>query len=105
MIVLPTTPEDSAQSDEEVKAVQFIDYEYANPSPAAFDLANHFAEFAGFDCDYDMVPTRSVRRGFLSQYVQSYRYHRGIPESEQEAMVDRLFEDVDRFHGLPGLYW
>ena len=27
-------------------SVSFIDYEYATPSPAAFDIGNHFAEFA-----------------------------------------------------------
>jgi len=99
--------EESIESgpDEEVRKVHFIDYEYANPSPAAFDLANHFAEWAGYDCDYSMVPTRFVRRQFLSQYIQSYRYHREIPDSAHEEMVDRLYEDVDRFRGIPGLYW
>lgn len=99
--------EESTESgpDEEVRTVHFIDYEYANPSPAAFDLANHFAEWAGYDCDYSMVPTRPVRRQFLSQYIQSYRYHRDIPDSAHEEMVDRLYEDVDRFRGIPGLYW
>lgn len=106
MIVLPQTEESSeSRSDNDVKTVHFIDYEYANPSPAAFDLANHFAEWAGFDCDYSQVPTRPVRRAFLSEYVQSYRYHRGIPDSAQDEMVDQLFDDVERFHGIPGLYW
>jgi ethanolamine kinase len=85
--------------------VQFIDYEYATPSPAAFDIANHFAEWGGYDCDYSMMPTRSVRRQFLTEYVKSYGQFRGIPESSQQEIVDRLYEDVDRFRGIPGLYW
>lgn len=106
VIVLPPT-EESNQSgpDEDVRTVHFIDYEYANPSPAAFDLSNHFAEWAGYDCDYSKVPTRSVRRQFLSNYIQSYRHQREIPDSAHEEMVDRLYDDVDHFRGIPGLYW
>lgn len=32
---------------EEKHSVTFIDYEYANYNYQAFDIANHFAEFAG----------------------------------------------------------
>jgi ethanolamine kinase len=31
--------------------VAFIDYEYAVTCPAAFDIANHFAEWGGYECD------------------------------------------------------
>ncbi|PYH87160.1 putative ethanolamine kinase [Aspergillus uvarum CBS 121591] len=110
VIVLPTEQQKQnghavTTGDQEPATVNFIDYEYATPSPAAFDIANHFAEWGGYDCDYNMMPTRSVRRQFLTEYVKSYRYHKGIPESFQPEIVDRLYEDVDRFRGIPGLYW
>jgi hypothetical protein len=54
---------------------------YATPSPAAFDLANHFAEWAGLDCDYCAVPSRSQRRAFLKEYLRSYRQHGGIAKN------------------------
>lgn len=101
MIILPS--EDRAPDGTET--VSFIDYEYATPSPAAFDIANHFAEWGGYNCDYSMMPTRSIRKEFLSEYVRSYSQHQGIPESLQPEIVDKLFHDVDRFRGLPGLYW
>ncbi|KAL4894063.1 kinase-like domain-containing protein [Aspergillus ambiguus] len=106
VITLPS-PENSAASSEEdaTATVQFIDYEYATPSPAAFDIANHFAEWAGYDCDFNMMPTRSVRRQFLTEYIHSYTHFKGIPESSQKELVDQLFHDVDRFRGIPGLYW
>ena len=85
--------------------MHFIDYEYATPSPAAFDIANHFAEWAGYDCDYGRVPTRTVRRGFLTEYVKSYSHHLNLLESSQEQIVDNLFKDIDRFRGIPGFYW
>ncbi|OJJ63549.1 hypothetical protein ASPSYDRAFT_243093 [Aspergillus sydowii CBS 593.65] len=101
VIILPS----EESSNDGVETVNFIDYEYATPSPAAFDLANHFAEWGGFNCDYGMMPTRSVRRRFLTEYVRSYAQHQGIPESSQPEIVDQLCEEVDRFRGLPGLYW
>ncbi|KAK9852291.1 hypothetical protein MYU51_008731 [Penicillium brevicompactum] len=103
VIVLPSdshpTPEDG------IAAVNFIDYEYAVPAPAAFDISNHLAEWGGYDCDYTMMPTKSVRRAFLTEYTKSYCEKSGLDASAQAEIVDRLYEDVDRFRGMPGLYW
>ena len=93
-----TTPSASAES------VSFIDYEYATPCPAAFDIANHFAEWGGYDCDYDMLPTRDVRREFLQEYLHAYStYSRS--DVEVLAQLNSLAQDVDRYRGMPGLYW
>ncbi|KAJ6180595.1 hypothetical protein N7519_011056 [Penicillium mononematosum] len=88
-----------------IAPVNFIDYEYAVPAPAAFDISNHLAEWGGYDCDYNMMPTKSVRRQFLTEYTKSYCEQRGLDASSQAEIVDRLYEDVDRFRGIPGLYW
>lgn len=87
---------------------------YATPSPAAFDLANHFAEWAGLECDYYAVPSRSQRRAFLKEYLQSYHMHKCSAASSHDArngttddeeLLEKLFQDVDRFRGVPGLLW
>lgn len=95
----------SAATEREIPpvSVSFIDYEYATPAPAAFDIANHFAEWGGFDCDFSVLPTRSQRRSFLSTYLQSYNSFRGRDFSS--ADLDTLVEQVDVFRGAPGLYW
>jgi ethanolamine kinase len=87
--------------------VSFIDYEYATPSPAAFDIANHFAEWGGFECEHHLLPTRSERLDFIREYIQSYEYHLGSGElqDDEEAKVQRLFAEVDIFRGIPGFYW
>ncbi|OQD89733.1 hypothetical protein PENANT_c002G08157 [Penicillium antarcticum] len=104
VIVLPS--EDNAPiSEDGIAPVNFIDYEYAVPAPAAFDISNHLAEWGGYDCDYNMMPTKSVRRQFLTEYTKSYCQQRGLDASSQAEIVDRLYEDVDRFRGIPGLYW
>jgi ethanolamine kinase len=104
--MIPPTTNGATHSHQDVEEVHFIDYEYATPSPAAFDIANHFAEWGGYDCDYNMMPTRSIRREFLTEYVKSFvKYGGKGADSDQQKVVDKLFQDVDRFRGIPGFYW
>ncbi|KAL7276705.1 hypothetical protein RUND412_000286 [Rhizina undulata] len=89
------------------KKVHFIDYEYATPCERAFDIANHFAEWGGFDCDYSLLPTKSTRREFIRQYLASFHQHRGdaLFKEAQEVEVEALMEEVDLFRAVPGFYW
>ncbi|KAH5334813.1 hypothetical protein HBI42_034930 [Parastagonospora nodorum] len=94
----------SASNESETAAtVTFIDYEYATPAPASFDIANHFAEWGGFDCDYSAMPTRRTRRAFLREYLRSFSTHQNRTYNESD--LDELFEQVDKFRGVPGFYW
>ncbi|KAK4226928.1 kinase-like domain-containing protein [Podospora fimiseda] len=110
VIVLPKA-NGVTNGEKATETVTFIDYEYATPSPAAFDLANHFAEWGGFDCDFSVLPTRAQRREFITEYIHSYFTHleEKKPGSsaniDQAAEVDRLLTEVDHFRGVPGFYW
>ncbi|KAK0633385.1 kinase-like domain-containing protein [Immersiella caudata] len=105
VIVIPKSID--ATSDKTTETVTFIDYEYATPSPAAFDLANHFAEWGGFDCDFSVLPTRTQRREFITEYVHAYFSQlQEKPAAVDEAVeVEKLVAEVDLFRGLPGFYW
>lgn len=90
--------------------VTFIDYEYAVPSPAAFDIANHFAEWGGFDCDMSVLPTVTQRRVFIDEYIRVYAALRSSPHHSPEAFdteleKTKLLQEVDVFRGVPGFYW
>ncbi|KAI9661477.1 MAG: hypothetical protein M1831_002999 [Alyxoria varia] len=89
--------------------VSFIDYEYTTPAPVAFDLANHFAEWVGLECNYNLLPARSQRRAFVEQYVKSYRSHQHQTEITSEQLINRdvdsLMREIDKFRGMPGLFW
>ncbi|KAI3392152.1 hypothetical protein diail_6130 [Diaporthe ilicicola] len=88
------------------ESVTFIDYEYAVPSPAAFDLCNHFAEWGGFDCDYNVLPTKSQRRDFITEFVQSYfSLLPEQPEHDEASEIQKLADEVDLYRGVPGFYW
>lgn len=103
MIVQPR----SADATDAVQTVNFIDYEYATPSPAAFDIANHFAEWGGFDCEHHLLPTRSQRLDFIREYVRSYFAHLGhdMSQLDEGEEARKLFDEVDVFRGIPGFYW
>lgn len=76
------------------------------PCPAAFDIVNHFSEWAGFNCDYTLLPKRSVRREFLREYVHSYALHRpGFFTEQEDVLVNKLLDEVDALRGLPGFFW
>ena len=111
------------KTDGVVTPVSFIDYEYTTPVPAAFDIANHFAEWGGFACDYSVLPTRSQRRAFITEYLKSYAevadpasFPR-LPDTASTAKnptrseaglrvyARQLHQDVDDCRGLPGFYW
>ena len=107
--------------DEDVVDVGFIDYEYATAAPSAFDIANHFAEWGGFDCDFSVLPTRAQRRDFLQAYLRSYYEHlrgcgssqlsgsdgneRGKTGEDLQEDLKQLSGQIDAFRGLPGFYW
>lgn len=99
VIILP-----NAAGNNDERKVHFIDYEYATPCERAFDIANHFAEWGGFDCKYELLPTRSTRREFIRAYLRSFHEHRG-DGSASDTEVDALMREIDLFRGVPGFYW
>lgn len=98
---------DGVMPADERTEVSFIDYEYAVPSPAAFDIANHFAEWGGFDCDFSVLPTKTQRLSFIREYITSYFAYLGQTKSEAEIEAETrvLVQEVDLFRGIPGFYW
>lgn len=87
------------------REVSFIDFEYAVPSPAAFDIANHLAEWGGFTCDYNVLPTQSQRRDFINEYIQSYFSYFPLRTVDPVAEAEKMFREVDVWRGVPGFFW
>uniref|UniRef100_A0A060T0F3 ethanolamine kinase n=1 Tax=Blastobotrys adeninivorans TaxID=409370 RepID=A0A060T0F3_BLAAD len=93
--------------------VKFIDYEYTMPAPRAFDLANHFMEWQGFDCVTELIPDPShsnpVLRFWCYNYLSSVRhYGSSSVDSSQpvtEKDIDELIDEVRTWWGMPGFYW
>ncbi|EPS36202.1 hypothetical protein H072_10362 [Dactylellina haptotyla CBS 200.50] len=89
--------------------VTFIDYEYAIPTERAFDIANHFSEWTGFDCDYNLIPTSPARRAFVKAYLESFHSSKTDKPLESVEVCDeevqQVMDEVDSFRGIPGFYW
>jgi len=62
-----------------LEQLHFIDFEYGGINYYAYDIANHFNEYAGGTAvednatpNYDRCPTAKQKRLFLEAYVQEY---------------------------------
>ncbi|OTB09388.1 hypothetical protein M426DRAFT_6662 [Hypoxylon sp. CI-4A] len=97
-------------------AVRFIDYEHSTYCSRAFELANHFSEWAGFECEYSKMPTTRIRREFIREYLRACHEITNNPDQVNqiseasragslEAEVSSLMAEVDRYRGFPGFYW
>lgn len=87
---------------ESQKCVTFIDYEYADYNYQAFDIGNHFTEFAGVDTvDYTRYPSRDFQLKWLRVYLQSYLQKSDVSDTE----VERLYVQVNQFALAAHFFW
>ena len=75
--------------------LQFIDFEYGSYGYRAFDIANHFNEYAGFECDYSRYPSQEERYTFYQEYLGP----------EDQADVDKLERQVMFFRLVSHVFW
>ncbi|QLI67303.1 uncharacterized protein G6M90_00g052160 [Metarhizium brunneum] len=73
-------------------------------APAAFDIANHFSKWAGFECDFSALPTRSDRREFIKEYLRTFAVLAKDSQIDQDDSLSRLMVDVDLYRGVPGFF-
>lgn len=51
--------------------MRVIDFEYAGPNHLAYDIGNHFCEFAGIEnVDYNQYPDEDLQKKWLRNYLQ-----------------------------------
>lgn len=82
-----------AVSCESQPRIEFIDFEYAGVGERGFDIANHFCEMAGFECNYDLLPNEEFQMEFLRIYLEALETETGedetrIPASSEESSSD-----------------
>ncbi|XP_078587897.1 ethanolamine kinase 1-like isoform X1 [Branchiostoma floridae x Branchiostoma japonicum] len=84
--------------------VTFIDYEYASYNFQAYDIANHFDEFAGVDeVDYSLYPDREFQLAWLRSYLQYFHADRPQPVTDRE--VETLYIQVNKFALASHFFW
>lgn len=86
-------------NDDEDK-LYFIDFEYGSYSYRGYDIANHFNEYAGFDCDYSLYPDKASQYHFFRHYLQPDK-----PQSVSEADLENLYVETNSYKLASHLYW
>merc|ERR1711971_1445703 len=83
--------------------VHFIDVEYAGPTYAAFDIANHFVQFVGIEDDpldwARWYPDKEYQLNWIRTYLEAM----AAPCSEAE--VEAMFQLVQKFVLCSHLQW
>lgn len=85
----------------EENPIKFIDYEYMLPAPRSFDIANHLAEWQGFECDRASIPEPTFENETLVKWVKAYLNNEEASDEEVKALID----EIHGYYGLPGFYW
>ena len=86
------------------KSVELIDYEYSGYSYRAFDIANHFNEWCGFELIWDNFPNEDTQRRFLKEYLEEF-YDGKKNETELKKEIDKMIEDIKWFDLASNYYW
>ncbi|KAJ2454740.1 hypothetical protein EV183_001324 [Coemansia sp. RSA 2336] len=79
--------------------VAFIDYEYASYNYRGFDIANHFNEYAGFDCDYSRYPAKDAQLRWFKVYLDELQL-----DSSPRAL-ESMYREVQVFQLASHYYW
>ncbi|RKP07936.1 choline/ethanolamine kinase [Thamnocephalis sphaerospora] len=85
--------------DENKDEVSFIDYEYGGYSHRGFDIGNHFAEYAGFECNYDRYPDKAHQYEWLRHYLVAGN------EPVTDEALDAFYREVNQFALASHFYW
>ncbi|NXM50239.1 EKI2 kinase, partial [Gymnorhina tibicen] len=89
--------------------VRFIDYEYTGYNYQAFDIGNHFNEFAGVkEVDYSLYPSKETQLQWLRSYLQAYKEltqgHPGDTRVSEEEL-ETLYVQVNKFSLASHFLW
>lgn len=94
--------------------VKFIDYEYGAFNYQAYDVANHFNEFAGVEKpDYSLFPDKEFQLNWLRVYLESFytrlnKYY--LKQNDSALIVDdekltQFYCEVNKFTLASHLMW
>eukprot|EP01117_Protostelium_nocturnum_P002803 TRINITY_DN13726_c0_g1_i1.p1 TRINITY_DN13726_c0_g1~~TRINITY_DN13726_c0_g1_i1.p1 ORF type:complete len:339 (-),score=89.58 TRINITY_DN13726_c0_g1_i1:35-1051(-) len=84
--------------DEEKDEIHFIDYEYGAYNYRAFDIANHFCEWGGFEMKN--FPSKEKQFQFIREYLKITNGRQATDDEVQE-----LFSEITRFVMASHFWW
>ncbi|KAF8786911.1 ethanolamine kinase 1-like [Argiope bruennichi] len=91
----------------EKEEVTFIDYEYADYNYQAFDIGNHFCEFAGVEkFEPKLYPNKEFQMRWLKDYLEAwYSENELSPDDITEETVENFYIIVNKFALAAHMLW
>lgn len=86
--------------NEEEDKLYFIDFEYGSYNYRGYDIGNHFNEYAGFDCDFSLYPSKDEQYHFFRHYLQPDN-----PHEVSEKDIEALYVEANTYMLASHLYW
>lgn len=100
--------------NKEKDLIKFIDYEYGQLNFQAYDIANHFNEYAGVDNpDYTFFPNKDFQMKWLKLYLTAFynlanAYHADQADKQitvDSDLVEGFYTEVNKFTSASHLLW
>ncbi|KAL6549665.1 hypothetical protein OROHE_008396 [Orobanche hederae] len=86
-------------NDDEDK-LYFIDFEYGSYNYRGFDIGNHFNEYAGYDCDYSLYPSKDEQYYFFKHYLRPDK-----PDEVSGEDLKAIYAETNAYMLASHLYW
>ncbi|TYI17673.1 hypothetical protein ES332_A07G041900v1 [Gossypium tomentosum] len=86
--------------NDEQEKLYLIDFEYGSYNYRGFDVGNHFNEYAGYDCDYSLYPSKDEQYHFFRHYLEPEK-----PCEVSEKDLEALYVETNTFMLASHLYW
>ena len=95
-------------------SVILIDFEYCSYNYRAFDIANHFCEWAfdysnpihpNFYANLSQLPSENERRHFICEYLKQIKKQSHLPVKVTRAEEDKILNEVDSFFLATHFLW
>jgi len=85
---------------EKDEKLYLIDFEYGSYNFRGYDIANHFNEYAGFECDYSLYPDKDSQYHFFRHYLSPDN-----PELASESELEVIYVETNCYALASHLYW
>lgn len=85
---------------EKEEKLYLIDFEYGSYNFRGYDIANHFNEYAGFECDYSLYPDKDSQYHFFRHYLSPDN-----PELASESELEAIYVETNCYALASHLYW
>ncbi|XP_038071040.1 ethanolamine kinase 1-like isoform X1 [Patiria miniata] len=92
--------------NEQKGKISFIDYEYAAFNYQAYDIGNHFCEFAGVEeVDYNLYPNKEFQMKWLQEFLTAQNEANSVEKKVTERDVESLYVIVNKFALASHMFW